>query len=133
MPWLTGSNLIGAVVGFLAGALGYVIIKHWVLPIVGYKTLKRRIGQDMNRYVAAAAAHPAGRDQKKAVGRSLRNRARALAESFHHELPQWYRIMLQSRGEKPVDASQVLTRMANTTDRAHMRGQVEQIRASLKL
>ena len=78
---MDSSLLIAAGASFVAGLLGYIIVRFWIKPIVRYATTKRKLSHELTRYLAQMS-ETAGSDKKKAQNRgkpTLRN-ARKYAE-----------------------------------------------------
>jgi hypothetical protein len=128
MQFLSGIHLIGAILGFVTGLLGFIIVRFWILPVTRYTKLRRRLLDSLPPY----RANPAGlnlpdpdSDRRK---QEIRHLAADISDSFSQDLPNWYRIMLKSRGEAPDMAAATLLKLVNTRDPEHVERQAERIR-----
>jgi hypothetical protein len=64
---------------------------------------------------------------------SLRRQADAMVTCYQYELPYWYRLMIASRGETPVEAAKPLMGLSNIKDAEHARRRIAEIREQLRL
>ncbi len=116
MGLLTGVNLIGAVFGFILGICSFIIVRYWIQPVSAYKRLKRRIANAVSAHLAAAAS--ADRPPEEADYASSRKRLRKLAQeltdAYYHDLPNWYRIRIRSKGEQPPEAAAGLMKLSGS-------------------
>ena len=127
---------IVAIISFFFGVFGYVITQFWLRPILRYRQLKRQVESDLAGYALTETNE--GTDKKK--DRQTRDRLAAirrhsdeLSSSYSYDLPPWYRLVLQRRGESPVEASKQLMKLSNTRNPEHAEGHVGKIRACLKI
>ena len=127
---------IVAIISFFFGIFGYVITQFWLRPILRYRQLKRQVASDLAGYAMAETIE--GGDKKR--GQQTRDRLAAirqhsdeLSSSYSYDLPPWYRLVLQRRGESPVEASKQLMKLSNTRNPEHAEGHVGKIRACLKI
>lgn len=111
---------LAAGASFVMGASGYVIVQFWIRPIRRYRALKRRVASEL------------ARGGKKDRARTLRRLSVSLSDAYSHDLPHWYRMVLDSRGESPVEASRTLMRLSNTRDPKQIRERREEIRRALQ-
>ena len=135
MGFLTGINLIGAVLGFLVGVFGFIIVRYWIRPVSAYGRLKRRTAEAVKRHLALIA-EPLQPRQKKDLSESqrrLRKLAQELTDAFHNDLPHWYRIRLRSRGELPPEAAAGLMKLSGSRQADSARKGAEKIRGLLHL
>jgi hypothetical protein len=51
-----------------------------------------------------------------------------LSASYNGNLPNWYKILLNSRGESPIDASKHLMILSNTSNYDHAEKHIEKIK-----
>ena len=123
---------IVAIISFFFGVFGYVIVQFWLRPIFRYRQLKQQVASDVKEYARAVSA---GGPDKAADDRqaALRRHSDELSSSYSYDLPPWYRLVLQRRGESPVEASGYLMKLSNTRNPEHAKAHVEKIRASLKI
>ncbi|MDL1963543.1 MAG: hypothetical protein LWW98_04230, partial [Deltaproteobacteria bacterium] len=56
-----------------------------------------------------------------------------LSASYNENLPNWYKMFLDSRGESPIDASKHLIILSNTSNYDHMEKHIEEIKNYLKI
>jgi hypothetical protein len=119
---------------FVAGMFGYIIVKFWVIPIVKYKRLKRRLIFELDAYCAMlpvdAAAKMKSTPAKKRL-RDLRRMGVKLISVHDGELPYWYRLMLMSRKESPAAAADPLLRLENMPTSGQSRQCIDAIAGSL--
>jgi hypothetical protein len=120
--------LIAAGASFLAGMFGYIILRFWAMPIGRYRRTKAQ-AEDALTAVLAADGKTEMADAKKAC----RVAADRLSELYTVDLPPWYRMVLDQRGETPVQAAKELMTLSNTRDPDHQIVLTEAIRKSLAL
>lgn len=132
------SLLIAALASFAAGVLGYIIARMWIKPIVRYRIVKRRLGRELDRcLIAADADRPAeaattGTCSADAL-RHARRHAMDLVTGYHQDVPYWYRLFLDSRGESPADAAGQLTNLSKIRDAAQVSRRIANVRKLLRL
>ncbi|MGD8368421.1 MAG: hypothetical protein PVG78_12335 [Desulfobacterales bacterium] len=134
MGFLSGINLVGAVLGFVIGVFGYVIVRYWIRPVSAYGRLKGRIGKavDDHLFLVEEAAENR-KDAFDGSRKQLRKLAQELTDLFHHELPSWYRIRLRARGEQPPDAAAGLMKLSGSWQIEPARKGAGHIRERLQL
>ena len=103
--------LIGGVLAGLAmGSCGYVLFRFTWRPIRRYGRLKKQI---------EAIVGPGRPDEVPAADR---DRLRQLAVDLHaltmDELPHWFQLALQRRGESPEEAVRQIQSLVNCRDQA---------------
>jgi hypothetical protein len=131
-------NLIyfAAFVSFILGASSYIIVRFWVLPIHRYRKRRRAVALALPRYRQARTQHasqaPDG-TSVESLSASLRKQAAGLSDAFEMDLPHWYRMLLNSREESPVEAARLLSTLANTRKAEHIEKQIDRIKDALKL
>ena len=131
-------NLIyfAAFVSFVLGASSYIIVRFWVLPIYRYRKHRRAVAESLPRYREARVHESSGAAEEKtadALSANLRKQAAPLSDAFEMDVPHWYRMLLNSRGESPVEAARLLSKLANTRKSDHIQQQIQQIQAALNL
>jgi hypothetical protein len=134
MGFLSGIHLAGAVLGFVIGVFGYIIVRYWIRPVSAYGRLKRRIARAVDEHLLAV--EDGGRKSSVTVAGSqkeLRKLAQELTDAFHHELPSWYRIRLRARGEQPPDAAAGLMKLSGSRQGEPARKRAKDIRELLQL
>lgn len=112
---------------FFVGGFGYVLLTFWMLPILKYKALKRKIAVDIS--VVAESLVTGG----SVKADTIRRHGKMLSEADQMSLPAWYRMLLGKRGESPTQAAAVLATLANTSKRRHAEASAEKIRTLLNL
>lgn len=122
-----------AMVSFLAGSFGYVIVRFLMLPVFRYAQLKKKIRRQLDRLPAPPEGHgkAAGSD---ASFKRLRQLSVDLNDCFSENLPHWYKVYLTGRrGESPLDAAKHMLSLSNARNPEHGRHHVEKIRGALNL
>ncbi len=130
------TKYIGMSVSFLMGFFGFIIIKWWILPIRGYKKIKKNIVSDIKNHLAAINNERRDRAMKERVKdetAALRLRSGELLDSYYDSLPAWYKVFLKSKGESPVDASKHLEALSNTLNFEHAQNRKEKIIQFLRI
>lgn len=122
-----------AFVSFVLGASTYIIVRFWVLPIHRYRKRKRAVAAILSLYRKPREENGSDDMPVKDLSATLRKQAAQLSDSFDLEVPHWYRMLLNSRGESPVDAARLLTKLANTKNADHIENQMDRITEALKL
>ena len=135
MGFLTGINLIGAVLGFVIGVSGFIIVRYWIRPVSAYGRLKRKIADAVAGHLALTAESPQSGKKAdfSASQKQLRKLAQELTDAFHHDLPHWYRIRLRSRGELPPEAAAGLMKLSGSRQAEPARKGAEKVRRLLHL
>jgi hypothetical protein len=128
--------LIAAGASFLAGLLGYVIARLWIKPIVGYHITKRKLDQELTRYLkqineSTGPDKPIKQHRDDATLRTARQHAMKLASCFGADIPYWYRLLLESRKESPTVASGLLTNLSKIHDTEQIKNRIERARKTL--
>lgn len=112
------AKIFVALIGVVAGALGYWISTFWMKPILTYKELKTKIAADFIYYAQVTNADNLNERMKELYEeRILANRRNSsdLAACLI-ELPWLYRRWLAVKGQKPENAVRHLIGYSNTTD-----------------
>ncbi len=124
---------LAAGASFVLGASGYIIIQFWIRPIRRYRALKRQIVSDL-KWKDPVSPEAESMPSPRAVtahAKTLRSHSVALSDAYSYDLPHWYRMVLDNRGESPVEASKMLMRLANTRDPIQIRARRKEICESL--
>lgn len=124
---------IAAFVSFVSGTFGYIIVRFWVIPITRYRKHKQGVAATLSRYADARTSENAGDAITEDFSAALRKHAADLSDAFNLDVPHWYRMLLKSRGESPIDAARLLMKLANTRIAAHRERQIDRIRDALRL
>jgi hypothetical protein len=115
----------GIVVGLAMGSFGYVLFRFAWRPVGRYRRLKRQI---------ARITGPGAPDK---LGPAERDRLRRLAVEMqalaNDDLPHWFRLVLQRRGETPAEAVRQIQSLVNCRDRAALNKRRRAVRRALGL
>lgn len=123
---------IVAFISFVFGALGYIVLRFWIQPIFGYRKLKRRILSDLGGGDPAdSVERAAGSEQKGKWKTAIRKHGAELTDYYTCDLPRWYRMVLQQRGENPIEAAKHLLKLPNTPRGEDAKKQVEKVKECL--
>jgi len=112
-----------AAASFGLGALGYLIVRFWIIPIRRYRLIKGRLCRGL---AACSAGAPVDASH-------FGSQAVQLSDLYNADLPPWYRMLLGRRRESPIEASRHLMRLAATRNPEHIRRRAEQVRRTLRL
>ena len=124
------------IISFFSGALGYMIVQFWIRPILGYHKIKHKIGLTIKYYNKSKDNEDIGEKiklQMKEWTKANRQNSVELSASYNENLPNWYKMLLNSRGESPIDASKHLMILSNTRNYGHMEKHIEKIKNYLKI
>lgn len=121
--------IFAAGVSFVAGAIGYIIVRFWIIPIARYNKIKRQIAAALPGPATDSASEKGGNASPK----SLRRHAGRLNDMYYDQMPHWYKMVLANRGESPEEAVKHLNTLAGIRKKAHADRRIEQIRSCLKL
>lgn len=133
------SLLVAAGASFFAGLLGYIIARLWIKPIAGYTITKRKLDRELNRYLAKIneTCQPGdNRERQKKLEKTLRKariHAMALVAGYHSDIPYWYRLLLDSRNESPMEASGRLTNLSKIHDQETVKRRINRAKKALRL
>lgn len=134
---LDTSLLIAAGASFVAGVFGYIIARFWVRPLVRYQITKRKLNRNLSDYLSRvddAPGNPSGPLPTDAASlHAARRHGMALVACFNKDLPYWYRLLLESRRESPMEASGLLTNLAKLRDRRQIEKRIAEARHKLNL
>ncbi len=124
------------IISFVSGSLGYIILKFWIRPILGYRKIKNKVALSIKYYYRSKNNEDIGEKTKLQIkDRAKANRQNSieLSESYNENLPNWYKMLLDSRGESPIDASKHLMILSNTINYDHMEKHMKEIKNYLKI
>jgi len=125
-----------AIISFISGSLGYIILKFWIRPILGYRKIKNKVALTIKFYYKSKNNKDIGKKiklQMKERSKANRQNSVELSESYNENLPNWYKMLLDSRGESPIDASKHLMILSNTSNYDHMEKHLKEIKNYLKI
>lgn len=126
------AKIAGALFGFAVGAAGYVIFKHWILPIKDYRRLKSIIEKDVAHYMDSISRQNWNSGDKKRL-KKTKKAVSDLNDTFDYDLPVWYKIILRRRGESPREAEKQLMGLADTKDASHAETRLEKAKSALSI
>jgi hypothetical protein len=128
---------VAVLLSFIAGLLGYIIIRFWILPIGRYLKIKGRLISDIGALLDILQA---GRPQNNKGaqiqnrGVSVRRHCSDMVSIYQNDLPYWYRLNLESKKEQPLEAAKFSMRLANTLNKPeHALQQVNEIKRLLRI
>ena len=116
----------GVVVGLVMGSFGYVLLRFWARPVLGYRRLKKHLTDALTAVCKENAMSESSRD-------ALRRIAVALQELVDEELPTWYALALQKKGEQPKEAVRHLQALVNCREPAAIERRGAAVRNALGL
>jgi hypothetical protein len=127
---------IASLLSFIVGLLGYIIIRFWILPIRRYLNIKGRLASDMGAFLDMLQADRPQNNESPQIpdrGLSVRRHCSDLISIYQNELPYWFRLYLESKKERPLEASKFLMRLANTREHMHAFRQTDEIKRLLRI
>jgi len=127
---------VAALLSFIAGLLGYIIIRFWILPIGRYVKIKGRLASDIGALLDILQDDQPENNQGARIkdrGVSVRRHCSELVSIYQNDLPYWYRLNLESKKEKPLEAATFSMRLVNTHKPEHALRQVNEIKRLLRI
>ena len=127
---------IAALISFIVGLFGYIIIRFWILPINRYLKIKDHLSSDMSALLdMLRAEQPQNNEAAKIQARkvSVRRHCSDLVSIYQNDLPYWYRLYLESKKEQPLEAAKFSMRLANTRKQEHALRQVTKVKELLRI
>ncbi len=124
------------IISFITGSLGYIIIQFWIRPISGYRKIKNKVALTIKYYYNSKNNEDIGekiKSQMKEWSKANRQNSVELSASYNENLPNWYKMLLDSRGESPIDASRHLMVLSNIRNYDHAEKHIEGIKKYLKI
>lgn len=111
-------NLITALIGILAGAVGYWFSTFSVQPILRFREIRARVHSEFIFYAQVIKADNLNDEIKELHRERIRSNRKSSAElsAAYIELPGWYRHYLRWRGLRPEEAVRHLIGYSNTYD-----------------
>jgi len=125
-----------ALLSFIIGCLGYIIVQFWILPVIRYKRIKRKISKTILGYSEATTSERKGGKSgppSQDIMKSLRQCSVELSEIYNNDLPHWYKMVLANRNETPIDASKYLMTLGNIRNGFHAEKHLHEIKTDLKI
>lgn len=111
-------NLLTALIGIAAGAVGYWFVTFQMQPVLRFLEVRNKIFSDFIYYAQVINAEGLN-DEMQALYRErvLANRqSSAQLRSAYLQLPWWYKNSLSRKGLDPETAARNLIGFSNTTD-----------------
>jgi hypothetical protein len=134
------SLLVAAAASFIAGLLGYIIARLWILPILRYAMTRRKLDRELKRYQTLVRQHAlpetSARRKPKAwddIALSARRHAMKLVSGYTKEIPYWYRLLLDSRQESPSEALALLTNISKVNAEEQITNRIQKARHAMRL
>ncbi len=127
---------IAALISFIVGLFGYIVVRFWILPIGRYIRVKSRFASDLRALLdMLQAEQPRNTENSQIQDRqvSLRRYSSDLVSIYQDELPYWYRLYLESKKEQPLEAAKFSMRLANTSKQEHALRQVTKVKQLLRI
>jgi len=115
--------------------MGYVIAKFWVQPIIQYRSIRKRVIQNLADYLNSFNQEDESENFHGVINRKakeMRCHIMELKECFNDLLPVWYKMVLQNRGEFPEKIADHLMVLSNTRNYHNARNRMEKIRQVFK-
>ncbi len=123
---------IVTIFSFLAGIFGYIIAKYWIRPIARYRRIKREISRHIKK-ISAEITESGSSGNTDTVPETCARLSARLNDSYHTDLPPWYRISLGRKKETPPEAAKDLMTLSKTRNTEHVRNRLRQIALHLHI
>ncbi|MBW2603376.1 MAG: hypothetical protein JRE28_03525 [Deltaproteobacteria bacterium] len=127
---------VAAFISFIMGLLGYVVVRFWMLPIGRYIRVKSRFASDLRALPDMLQTEQTPNKENSQIRDrrvSLRRHSSDLVSIYQNELPYWYRLYLESKKERPLEAAEISMRLSNTRKSEHAFRQANEIKGFLRL
>ncbi|MGD9212875.1 MAG: hypothetical protein PVI90_18975 [Desulfobacteraceae bacterium] len=127
---------VAAAFSFLAGMLGYIIIRFWVRPIGQYKKQKYCLKNELDQFESLLNHHNHQTWKETSASTRLQMARKAvdrMIQVYTSELPYWYKLVLGQRGEIPLNATAPVLALSNIRQPEHARIRLQQVRKALLL
>ena len=127
------TNIVAALIGLFAGAVGYWFSTFWMKPILQYRELRSRVFADLIFYAQVVNADGLNERMQQMLNERAVSNRRASAElaACLEELPTWYKAWLHVRKQSPAEASRQLIGFSNTREYEHAVKRIAAIRKAL--
>ncbi len=128
-------NIVTALIGVSAGAIGYWLSTFSVQPILRYRDFRSQVLKDFIYYAQVVNAERLNEEMQALYKeRVLANRKTSAAlTAAILELPCWYKWYLRTKGLSPEDGAMRLIGYSNTTDHETANRLSASIRSALGL
>ncbi len=124
-----------AIISFVIGACGYIIVRFWIIPIVRYKRCKMKLRTQLEKMFQKLPDSTDNKNYKKMLSKKrlqeIRRLSVKLVEIHDADLPYWYRLILMTRKESPLNATEPILKLENMQTPGQARKCAEQICTSL--
>ena len=128
-------GLLSALIGILAGALGYWFATFSMQPILRFRNLRNQVLMDFIYYAQVVNANGLSDEMQTLYRQRIlaNRRASAQLSAAIQDLPQWYMTFLKYKGHRPEEAARQLIGYSNTTDYKEAHNVEDAIRRKLGL
>ena len=128
-------ELRAAFAGIVSGAVGYLIARFWVRPILRFNEARHSVFSDLMYYANAVYGEGLSDEHRERFHERKLAQRRDAAElrAVALELPSWYRWWLARRRFDIREASGSLIGLSNSNDWPEAKPRIEKICASLRL
>jgi len=127
---------VAAIISFVIGLFGYIVVRFGILPIGRYIRVKSQFDSDLRALLDMLQAKQSRNTENSQIQDrqvSLRRHSSDLVSIYQDELPYWYRLYLESKKERPLEAAESSMRLSNTRKLEHAFRQADEIKGFLRL
>ena len=128
-------DLAAALIGIVAGALGYWFATFSVQPILRYREVRTRIHSEFIFYAQVINADKLNEEMQALHKERISSNRKSSADlsAAYIELPNWYRRYLKFKKIHPQEAVRQLIGFSNTTNNDNAHRIEDKIKSSLDL
>ncbi|MBW2011507.1 MAG: hypothetical protein JRI32_07675 [Deltaproteobacteria bacterium] len=108
----------------------------FIKPFWQYRKLKNKIVSDLIFYQNSIRTQETDETKKEQIKERIKtskHHAAELSKCYNENLPLWYKLVLDNRGESPIEASSDLMTLSNITNYEHAEKRMEKIKQHLKI
>lgn len=116
---------LASLISFVVGAIAYIIIQFWIRPILQFKKVKKKVISVLHTFDRTTTLKNQGPNTDRS--KLLRQYSMELSDCYNIDLPYWYKLLLDSRKESPVEASRHLMSLANITHHQDAKKHIDKI------
>ena len=111
-------TILAAIIGVIAGAIGYWITTFWMQPILRYKNIKYKILTNFIYYAQVINTDGLNSDMKNLYRERILTNRQTSSEltAAIEQLPCWYMKYLRIKGHYPKNAAKNLIGFSNTKE-----------------
>ena len=111
-------NLLSALIGIVAGALGYWFTTFSMQPILRFRDIRNQVLMDFIYYAQVINAEGLNEEMQTLYRQRIlaNRRSSAQLSAAIQDLPQWYLSFLRRKGHRPEEAGRHLIGYSNNTD-----------------